>query len=74
MAESHALSLSLAPVSGDDLERAEKFAREPFVLEGEDPAVALAEGTPRRRRSTPRWRRSTPAATSPRSTGGASTR
>src|ERR687888_2516682 len=41
--------LASAPVPTDDLERAEKFAREPFLLEGEDPAVALAEGTPRRR-------------------------
>jgi ribonuclease E len=38
-----------SPVSGSDLKRAEKFAREPFVLEGEDPAAALAEGTARRR-------------------------
>ncbi|HEY6780353.1 MAG TPA: DEAD/DEAH box helicase family protein [Thermoleophilaceae bacterium] len=37
-----------APVSGDDLKRAESFAREPFVLEGEDPETALAEGLPRR--------------------------
>src|SRR6266516_4050415 len=41
--------LADAPVSGADLERAEKFAREPFLLEGEDPAQALAEGSPRRR-------------------------
>ncbi len=38
-----------APVSGDDLTRAEKFAREPFLLEGEEQSTALAEGTPRRR-------------------------
>jgi superfamily II DNA or RNA helicase len=31
-----------------DLERAEKFTREPFVSEGEDAATALAPGTPRR--------------------------
>jgi ribonuclease E len=37
-----------SPVSGDDLKRAENFARESFVLEGEDPAVALAESSPRR--------------------------
>jgi ribonuclease E len=37
-----------SPVSGDDLKRAEEFAREPFLLEGEDAAVALAPGTPRR--------------------------
>jgi ribonuclease E len=37
-----------APVSGDDLKRAEAFAREPFVLEGEDAELALAAGTARR--------------------------
>jgi ribonuclease E len=37
-----------APVSGADLERAEKFARESFVLNGEDPAEVLAPGTARR--------------------------
>jgi superfamily II DNA or RNA helicase len=37
-----------APVSGEDLARAEEFAREPFVLEGEEPGAALAEGTTRR--------------------------
>ena len=37
-----------SPVSGEDLKRAEEFAREPFVLEGEDAAVALARGTARR--------------------------
>jgi ribonuclease E len=37
-----------APVSGEDLRRAEEFAREPLVLEGEDAATALAEGTTRR--------------------------
>ncbi|HZC12804.1 MAG TPA: DEAD/DEAH box helicase family protein [Thermoleophilaceae bacterium] len=38
-----------SPVSGDQLKRAEEFARESFVLEGEDPTTALAPGTPRRR-------------------------
>jgi len=37
-----------SPVSGADLERVESFAREPFVLEGEDPSTALADGTARR--------------------------
>src|SRR5436190_2348102 len=37
------------PVPTVDLERAEKFALEPFLLEGEDPALALAAGTARRR-------------------------
>ena len=36
------------PVSGADLKRAEDFAREAFVLEGEDPGVALVEGSARR--------------------------
>jgi hypothetical protein len=35
-------------LSPADLERAERFTREPFVYEGEDAAVALAPGTPRR--------------------------
>src|SRR3954471_23959547 len=38
-----------SPVSGEDLARAEKFTYEPFIHEGDDPAVVLAEGTPRRR-------------------------
>src|ERR687884_829816 len=38
-----------SPVSGEDLARAEKFTSEPFVHEGDDPAVVLAPGTPRRR-------------------------
>jgi ribonuclease E len=37
-----------SPVSGDELTRAEEFARESFVLDGEDPAVALADNAPRR--------------------------
>jgi ribonuclease E len=37
-----------SPVSGDDLKRAEEFAREPFVLEGEDAEQALAAGSARR--------------------------
>ena len=38
-----------APPSTADLARAEKFAREPFLLDGEDAATALAPGAPRRR-------------------------
>jgi ribonuclease E len=38
-----------SPVSGEDLARAEKFTFEPFVHEGDDPAVVLAAGSPRRR-------------------------
>src|SRR5690349_13239304 len=41
--------LADASVSDADLERAEKFAREPFLLEGEDASQALAEGSARRR-------------------------
>ena len=37
-----------SPVSGDGLKRAEEFARESFVLNGEDPVQALAPGTARR--------------------------
>jgi ribonuclease E len=37
-----------SPVSGDELKRAEEFARESFVLDGEDPAAALAEDGARR--------------------------
>jgi ribonuclease E len=48
MAESTS-AVAGSPVSGDDLARAEKFTFEPYVHEGDDPAVVLAEGTPRRR-------------------------
>jgi ribonuclease E len=37
-----------SPVPGDDLKRAEEFARESFVLDGEDPSQTLAPGTARR--------------------------
>ncbi len=47
MAESTSDAVS-PPVSGVDLKRAEDFAREPFVLEGEDEGIALAERTARR--------------------------
>jgi len=42
------IAVAPAPIAGADLERAEKFTREPFLHEGEDAASALAEGTPRR--------------------------
>ncbi len=48
MAETSTAVAPTAP-SGADLRRAEEFAREPFVLEGEDAAEALAPGTARRR-------------------------
>ncbi len=44
------MALAAAPIpSSADISRAEKFVRERFLHEGEDPAVALAVGTPRRR-------------------------
>jgi ribonuclease E len=41
--------LEATPFTADDLARAEKFTREPFIHEGEDAAAALAPGNPRRR-------------------------
>ncbi|HSZ04728.1 MAG TPA: DEAD/DEAH box helicase family protein [Solirubrobacteraceae bacterium] len=50
MAESTSVALAAATIpSSADITRAEKFVRERFVHEGEDPLVALAPGTPRRR-------------------------
>src|SRR5215213_409986 len=51
MAESTPVAVEAAPAIPDDdaIARAAAFTREPFVLEGEDAAVALAAGTPRRR-------------------------
>ena len=50
MAEPETATLAVASLpSSDDLERAASFTREPFLLEGEDAATALAPGTPRRR-------------------------
>jgi ribonuclease E len=50
MAESTSVALAAAPIpSPQEIARAEKFVRERFVHEGEDAAVALAQGTPRRR-------------------------
>ena len=48
MADSTSVAAS-APVSSGDLKRAEEFARESFLLEGEDAAQALADGSARRR-------------------------
>ena len=47
MADSTNLAES-SPISGAELERAEKFAREPFLHPGEEVGTALAPGTPRR--------------------------
>ena len=41
--------IAASPVSEAVVARAEEFTREPFLLEGEDPAAVLAQGTPRRR-------------------------
>jgi hypothetical protein len=50
MAESTSVALAAATIpSSADIARAEKFVRERFLHEGEDPLVALAPGTPRRR-------------------------
>jgi ribonuclease E len=50
MAESTSVALAAATIpSSADIKRAEKFVRERFVHEGEEPEVALAPGTPRRR-------------------------
>ncbi len=50
MAEPTSVALAAASIpSSADIARAEKLVHERFVHEGEDPAVALAPGTPRRR-------------------------
>jgi ribonuclease E len=49
MADSTPAALEAAPIpSTDEIERAAAFTREPFVTEGEDPAVALAPSSARR--------------------------
>jgi len=50
MAESTSVALAAAPIpSSAEISRAEKLVRERFLHDGEDPAVALAPGEPRRR-------------------------
>jgi ribonuclease E len=50
MAEPTSVALAAAPIpSSDEIARAGKFVRERFLHDGEDPAVALAASTPRRR-------------------------
>jgi ribonuclease E len=50
MAESTSVALAVAPIpSSAEISRAEKLVRERFLHDGEDPAVALAAGSPRRR-------------------------
>src|SRR5258708_29319634 len=49
MAESTSVALAAATIpSSAEIARAEKLVRERFLHEGEDPAVALAAGSPRR--------------------------
>jgi ribonuclease E len=50
MAESPAVAQAAASIPGSaEIKRAEKLVRERFLHEGEDAAVALAQGSPRRR-------------------------
>jgi hypothetical protein len=50
MAESTSVALAAAPTpSSAEIARAEEFVRDRFLQEGEDAAVALAPGSPRRR-------------------------
>ncbi len=50
MAEPTSVALAAASIpSSAEIARAEKFVRERFLHDGEDPAVALAQNTPRRR-------------------------
>jgi ribonuclease E len=50
MAESTSVALAAATIPNPaDIKRAEKFVRERFLHQGEEPEVALAPGTPRRR-------------------------
>src|SRR5689334_18814664 len=50
MAETTSVALAAATIpTSTDIQRAEKLVRERFLADGEDPAVALAPGTPRRR-------------------------
>jgi ribonuclease E len=49
MAEPTSVALEAAPIpSSAEISRAEKLVRERFLHDGEDPAVALASGSPRR--------------------------
>ena len=58
MAESTSVALAAAPIpSSAEIARAEKLVRERFLHDGEDPAVALAPGTPAPARARPGARR-----------------
>ena len=75
MAESTAVALAAASIpSSAEITRAEKLVRERFLHEGEDAAVALAPGSPRRRALDRRWLRWTKAPSIPRPPGGATSR
>ena len=63
-----------SPVSGDELKRAEEFAREPFVLEGEDISTALAENSARRAALNAALREIDKGRSEPPSSGGGSSR
>jgi hypothetical protein len=49
MAETTPVAAPATLPSSEDIERASKFTREPFLAEGEDAATVLAPGTPHRR-------------------------
>src|SRR5215210_2339200 len=50
MADTMSTAVDAVPLpTTDDIERAAKFTLEPFVTEGEDPAVSLAPSSARRR-------------------------
>src|SRR5690349_16244463 len=49
MAETTPVADLVTLPSTEEIERVSAFTREPFLTEGEDPQVALAPGTPRRR-------------------------
>ncbi len=54
MAESTSVARAVAPIPPPaEISRAEKLVRERFLHDGEDPAVALAAGSPRRRALDP---------------------
>ena len=63
-----------SPVSGDELKRAEEFAREAFVLDGEDAATALAADGARRAALDAALKEMADGRRSRPSSGGASTR
>ena len=75
MAESTSVALAAASIPNSaDIARAEKFVRERFLHDGEDPAVALAPGTPRRRALDQALAELPSRPSTPRRPGGASSR